>query len=77
MSQLQATMLHPHFDNLQLQYGDSELCSIYGAGCTERPKYVFVFMNPTARNPSAQTSRGGLRAPWIGLKQTWKLYYDL
>ena len=38
------------------------------------PKFCFVFMNPTGRNISAVLDWKGLRAPWIGTKQVWKLF---
>jgi len=34
-------------------------------------------MNPTARNISSSLTRKGLKAPRIGTKQTWKMFYDL
>lgn len=46
---LQLTHLHSEFDKLHELHGDTNFNSIYGAGCTENPKYVFVFMNPTAK----------------------------
>lgn len=73
----QLTMLHREFDELQLKYGEPTLNSIYGAGLTTSPKYCFVFMNPTGRNVSAVKSWTGLRAPWIGTKQVWDLFYKL
>lgn len=48
--------------------------SIYGAGCTDRPEVCFVFMNPTARNVSSHKEWQGMKAPWIGIKHTWKLF---
>ena len=38
------------------------------------PKFCFVFMNPTGRNVSASPAWKGMRAPWIGTKQVWKLF---
>jgi DNA polymerase len=34
-------------------------------------------MNPTARNISADKNWKGLRAPWLGTKNIWKLLYKL
>ena len=34
-------------------------------------------MNPTGKNISSEKSWQGLRAPWIGTKQVWKLFYNL
>ncbi len=74
---MQLTKLHPHFDRLQQQYGDKSLSAIYWAGCIEKPKVCFVFMNPTGRNVSAQPEWEGIRAPWLGFKQVWKLFFEL
>lgn len=77
MNSLQLTTLHSSYDLLQWQYGDISLCSIYGAGCIDKPKYCFVFMNPTARNITSHPDRSGLRAPRIGFKQIWNMFYGL
>lgn len=50
---------------------------IYGAGCTNKPKIFFVFMNPTGRNVSALPEWRGIRAPWLGTKNVWKLFRKL
>jgi DNA polymerase len=34
-------------------------------------------MNPTARNVASSKDWKGLRAPWIGTKAVWKMFYDL
>jgi DNA polymerase len=73
----QVIQLHPKYDSLQLMYGDPTLSSIYGAGCIESPKVMFVFMNPTGRNVSANFSWKGIRAPWLGTKQVWEIFSDL
>lgn len=70
---MQLEILHKRFDNLHKKYGSKDLNSIYGAGETESPEVCFVFMNPTARNVSAVSTWKGLRAPWLGTKNTWKL----
>lgn len=77
LSDLQLTSLHAQYDLLQLKYGDPNFQTIYGAGCIANPQHCLIFMNPTARNLSASKSRIGLRAPRIGLKQTWKMFYIL
>lgn len=59
------------------QYTEPGLCSIYGAGCTSAPRLMLMFMNPTARNIAAVPSWQGLRAPWIGTRQTWKLLSNI
>jgi len=72
---LQLTKTHAGIDRLHKKHGDSKYSPIYGTGCTKSPKLVLVFMNPTARNVSALPAWAGMRAPWLGLKQTWKLFY--
>jgi len=74
---MQLKFLQKKFDSLQLLYGDPSLRSIYGAGCLENPRVMFVFMNPTARNVSAQKSWQGLRAPWLGTKNVWNIFHEL
>ena len=34
-------------------------------------------MNPTGRNIAAQIDWNGIRAPWIGTKNIWDLFYEL
>ncbi len=74
---MQITKLHQKYDELQLIHGDAALTSIYGAGCVEHPKVMFIFMNPTGRNISASKSWNGLRAPWLGTKIVWNIFYDV
>ena len=74
---IQLNHLHPEFDRLQKLHGADGLCSIYGAGCIDRPHACFIFMNPTGRNPSAKKEWNGLRAPWIGIKNTWRLFNQI
>lgn len=74
---MQLKDLHKQFDELQLTLGDPTLKSIYWAGCISTPKVCLVFMNPTARNLAAHKEWSGIRAPWIWLKQTWKMLYEL
>jgi len=38
---------------------------------------MLVFMNPTARNVSTIPSWRGIRAPWLGTKNTWRLFHAL
>jgi len=71
---IQLTYLHKEFDRLQRKYGSSKLDSIYGAGCISNPDVCFVFMNPTGRNVASAKSWKGLKAPWIGTKNVWKLF---
>jgi len=74
---LQTIELHKDFDELQLTYGAPSLSSIYGAGNISSPNIMFIFMNPTGRNISASFDWNGLRAPWIGTKQVWKIFNEL
>ncbi len=60
---------------LHRTHGESRLCPIYGAGCIRKPKAIFLFMNPTAKNISAHRTWKGIRAPWIGTKNIWKIIY--
>ncbi|MEK7120692.1 MAG: uracil-DNA glycosylase family protein [Patescibacteria group bacterium] len=71
---MQLKQLHKKFDILQSKFGARELNAIYGAGEVYMPQVCFVFMNPTARNVSAIKSWKGIRAPWLGTKNTWKLF---
>ena len=63
------------YDILQKKYGDSELQSIYNGGCENNPKILFVFMNPTGRNIASQPGWKGIRAPWIGTKMIWDVFW--
>lgn len=74
MHALQIPELFPLYDTLQLKYGEKSLAPIYGAGCIKKPKILFLFMNPTGRNVASDKDRNGLRAPWIGTKNIWKLF---
>jgi len=62
---------------LHKRYGHSSLQMIRGAGKLHRPDLMLVFMNPTARNVSADPAWRGLRAPWLGVKKIWNLLADL
>lgn len=74
---LQIDYLKKDVDELQKLYGNPELNAIYGAGCIHKPKILFLFMNPTAKNISSIPDWKGLRAPWIGTKNIWKLFNSL
>ncbi|MDE5539176.1 MAG: hypothetical protein K2J20_01670 [Bacilli bacterium] len=69
--------LYVQYDKLQKKYGAKELNSIYNGGCTDNPDLAFVFMNPTGRNISANKDWQGIKAPWLGTKNIWKLFYKL
>ncbi|MCL2629690.1 MAG: uracil-DNA glycosylase family protein [Alphaproteobacteria bacterium] len=71
---MQIDRLHKEFDRLQQKHGSPGLTSIYGAGCIAGPKVCFVFMNPTGKNVASAKTWRGLKAPWIGTKNTWILF---
>jgi DNA polymerase len=70
---MQIDALHGEFDKLQRKHGSVNLDSIYGAGCIDNPDICFIFMNPTGKNIASRKTWKGLKAPWIGTKNTWKL----
>lgn len=74
---MQVTSLFSAFDGLHAVYGDPTLHAIYGAWCTQKPRLCLVFMNPTGRNVSAYTNWQGIRAPWIGTKNVWRMFHQL
>lgn len=65
------------YDKLQKKYGAKELNSIYFGGCINHPDICFVFMNPTGKNVAASKDWKGIRAPWLGTKNIWNLFYQL
>lgn len=71
---MQVKKLHKEFDKLQKVYGDKNLDSVYGAGCTNHPDIMFIFMNPTGRNVASSKEWTGLKAQWLGTKNIWKLF---
>lgn len=74
---MQLKVLQKRIDDLHKLHGHSSLKPISGAGCIKNPKVMFVFMNPTGRNVSSCPKWRGLRAPWIGTKNVWRLFYEL
>lgn len=69
--------LNIKYDKLQRKYGAKELDSIYNGGCVNNPDICFIFMNPTGRNIASFKNWQGLKAPWIGTKNVWDLFYSL
>lgn len=69
--------LNIEYDKLQKKYGAKELSSIYNGGCKNRPDVCFVFMNPTGRNVACLKGWNGIKAPWLGTKNIWDLFYSL
>lgn len=74
---LQLQSLFNEFLLLQQEFGDPTLSPIYGAGQLNNPSLMLIFMNPTARNISCNINWKGIKAPWIGTKNIWKLLYGI
>jgi len=74
---MQLKSIHKDIDSLQSLHGNSSLNAIYGAGCIDTPKSMFIFINPTARNISTDMKWKGLRAPWLGTKSVWNMLFEL
>lgn len=55
-------------------YPKNNLAPILGNGLTERPKFMIVFINPTARNISSNPKWQGPRYPFIGTKHIWSFF---
>lgn len=69
--------LNKKYDKLQKKYGAKELDSIYNGGCDKSPNICFVFMNPTRRSIASLKTWQGMKAPWIGTKNIWDLFYEV
>lgn len=65
------------YDKLQQKYGAKELNSIYNGGCEINPDICFVFMNPTGKNIASAKNWKGIRAPWLGTKNIWELFFEI
>lgn len=52
----------------------SKLHPIPGGGKHHNPKFMFVFINPTIKNISADPEWKGFRAPFIGTKHIWRIF---
>jgi DNA polymerase len=70
---LQITESDEELKKLQKKHGHRDVYPINGAGCIEQPELLLLFMNPTARNVSADPKWTGIRAPWLGTKNIWKM----
>lgn len=66
--------LNKSYERMQKKYGAKELDSICNGGCIDNPDICFVFMNPTGRNIASLKSWKGIKAPWLGTKNIWKLF---
>lgn len=69
--------LNKKYDAMQKKYGDYNLDSIYNGGCINNPDICFVFMNPTGRNIASDKKWQGIKSPWLGTKNIWKLFYKV
>ena len=69
--------LKKEYDKLQIKYGSKNLDSIYNGGCEIEPDICFIFMNPTGKNVASDKSWKGIKAPWIGTKNIWKLFNEV
>ncbi|MGV8087153.1 MAG: uracil-DNA glycosylase family protein [Candidatus Woesearchaeota archaeon] len=74
---MQVKQLFPQFDELQQVYGDKTLDAICGCGNIKNPDIFLVFMNPTGKNVSSNKSWKGIKAPWLGTKNVWRMLYQL
>lgn len=68
--------LEKKYQEMQKKYGDSDLDAITFGGCTKNPNICFVFMNPTGKNIAANKEWKGIKSPWIGTKNVWKLWKE-
>ena len=66
--------LEKQYQKMQKKYGDPSLDAITFGGCKDHPDFCFVFMNPTGRNITSNKNWKGLKSPWIGTKNIWKLF---
>lgn len=53
----------------------NNLMPILGGGKTRNPKFMFVFINPTAKNISSDRKWAGPRFPFIGTRQVWRIFH--
>lgn len=66
--------LNKSYEKMQKKYGAKELDSICNGGCIDNSDICFVFMNPTGKNIASLKSWKGIKAPWLGTKNIWKLF---
>ena len=70
-------LLNKEYSKMQLKYGAPQLDSIYNGGCSCNPDICFVYMNPTGKNIASAKTWKGLKAPWIGTKGIWDLFFNV
>jgi len=56
-------------------FPDSNLAPILGNGKIEKPKFMFIFINPTHVNSSSKKDWKGPRFPFIGTKAVWRIFH--
>ena len=56
-------------------FPENNLLPILGNGQLNKPKVMFVFINPTIRNQSSRREWQGPRFPFIGTKQVWRVFH--
>lgn len=54
---------------------NNQLNHIFGFGAI-KPKFMFILINPTYRNLSSDKNYVGLRFPFIGVRQFWRVLAD-
>ncbi len=69
--------LEKAYQKLQKKYGDPSLDPILFGGKKSNPDLCLVFMNPTGRNIASKKEWKGIKAPWIGTKNIWKLLVEI
>ncbi len=70
------TDLYNHIIELNKKhFPNSSLMPIPSGGELNIPKYMFVFINPTIRNISTNPNWKGIRAPFIGTKNIWRVFH--
>jgi DNA polymerase len=57
------------------QFPGSKLLPVVGNGKVSRPKFMFVFINPTKRNASSHPRWQGPRFPFVGTKNVWDVFH--
>ncbi len=56
-------------------FPENNLAPILGNGKIDRPKFMFVFINPTYANSSSRKEWKGPRFPFIGTKAVWRIFH--
>ena len=57
------------------EFPENELVPIVGNGKLYKPRFMFVFINPTYRNISADRKWKGPRFPFVGTRQVWRVFH--